>query len=123
MVPVSGRACHPRPGIAVHGNVRSMDDTDRASPVDVVIVGAGPAGLSAALWAHTLKLSYVLIESAPAPGGQLHRVYNRIVDYLGYADIADGANLARRFAAHLEEVGVRARAGRGVTHVDASARI
>lgn len=50
---------------------------------DVVIIGAGPAGLSAAFWCDELSLDTLVIEQAEQIGGQLHRVYNPIENYLG----------------------------------------
>jgi thioredoxin reductase (NADPH) len=89
---------------------------------EVVIVGAGPAGLSAALWAHTLGLRYVVVEAAPAAGGQLYRVYNPVVDFLGSEGASDGADLARRFMAHVGAAGVRLRTGAVATAVDVARR-
>jgi len=42
---------------------------------DLVIVGAGPAGVSAALWANSLHLDVELVEGATVPGGQLQYVH------------------------------------------------
>ena len=50
---------------------------------DVIIIGAGPAGLSTAFWCDELGLDALLIEQAEQIGGQLHRVYNPIHNYLG----------------------------------------
>src|ERR1044072_4965579 len=50
---------------------------------DVIIIGAGPAGLSAAFWCDELGLDTLLLEQAEQIGGQLHRVYNPIENYLG----------------------------------------
>ena len=50
---------------------------------DVIIIGAGPAGLSAAFWCDELGLDTLLLEQAEQIGGQLHRVYNPIKNYLG----------------------------------------
>ncbi len=91
------------------------------SIVDVVIVGAGPAGISAALWAHTLELRYEALDAGGAAGGQLHRVYNKIVDYLGFPSADDGAALATRFREHLDAIGVRTRQSRPAVHLDADA--
>src|ERR1051326_1707307 len=48
---------------------------------DVMIIGAGPACLSAAFWCDDLGLDTLLLEQADAVGGQLHRVYNPINNY------------------------------------------
>lgn len=50
---------------------------------DVIIIGAGPAGLSAAFWCDELGLDTLVLEQADQIGGQLHRVYNPIENYLG----------------------------------------
>ncbi len=50
---------------------------------DVIIIGAGPAGLSAAFWCDELGLDTLVLEQAEEIGGQLHRVYNPINNYLG----------------------------------------
>jgi thioredoxin reductase (NADPH) len=50
---------------------------------DVIIIGAGPAGLSTAFWCDELGLDTLLLEQAEQVGGQLHRVYNPISNYLG----------------------------------------
>ena len=50
---------------------------------DVIIIGAGPAGLSAAFWCDELGLDTLVLEHAEQIGGQLHRVYNPIENYLG----------------------------------------
>jgi len=50
---------------------------------DVVIAGAGAAGVSAALWARSLGLSVVLLEEGAEPGGQLHHVHFEIGNFAG----------------------------------------
>jgi thioredoxin reductase (NADPH) len=50
---------------------------------DVIIIGAGPAGLSTAFWCDELSLDALLLEQAEQIGGQLHRVYNPVQNYLG----------------------------------------
>jgi thioredoxin reductase (NADPH) len=50
---------------------------------DVIIIGAGPAGLSTAFWCDELGLDTLVLERAEQIGGQLHRVHNPIENYLG----------------------------------------
>jgi thioredoxin reductase (NADPH) len=50
---------------------------------DVIIIGAGPAGLSTAFWCDELGLDTLVLEQAEQIGGQLHRVHNPIENYLG----------------------------------------
>ncbi|HYP54032.1 MAG TPA: FAD-dependent oxidoreductase [Pyrinomonadaceae bacterium] len=68
---------------------------------DVIIIGAGPAGLSAALWCDELGLDTLLLEGEAEVGGQLRRVYNPVENYLG-ARAANGAELCDLFVAQLE---------------------
>lgn len=49
---------------------------------DVLIVGAGVAGISAALWLRDFALDALILEEAPQPGGQLHEIYGTIQNYL-----------------------------------------
>ncbi len=48
---------------------------------DVLIIGAGPAGLAAALWCDELGLDTLVLEQSEAVGGQLLSIYNRIENY------------------------------------------
>lgn len=50
---------------------------------DVIIIGGGPAGLSAAMWCDDLDLSALLLESEAEFGGQLLRTHNAIENHLG----------------------------------------
>src|ERR671917_2388563 len=68
---------------------------------DVIIIGAGPAGLSAALWCDELGLDTLVIEQAAEVGGQLLRVYNPIENYLGVS-ASNGRELRDLFAAQVE---------------------
>jgi thioredoxin reductase (NADPH) len=68
---------------------------------DVIIIGAGPAGLSTAFWCDELGLDTLVLEQADEVGGQLHRVYNSIHNYLGLA-ASNGAELLEHFAANID---------------------
>jgi thioredoxin reductase (NADPH) len=68
---------------------------------DVIIIGAGPAGLSAARWCDELGLDTLLLEQADSVGGQLHQVYNPITNYLGL-DAANGLQLLDHFNKSVE---------------------
>ena len=50
---------------------------------DVLIIGAGPAGLSAARWCDELGLDTLVLEQSEEVGGQLLSVHNPIENYLG----------------------------------------
>src|SRR5262249_43279226 len=64
---------------------------------DVLIIGAGPAGLSAARWCDELGLDTLVLEQAAEVGGQLLSVHNPIENYLGL-QAANGRELRDVFA-------------------------
>ena len=68
---------------------------------DVLIIGAGPAGLSAALWCDELGLDTLVLEQGSETGGQLLQVYNKIGNYPGVR-AANGLELRDLFTAQLE---------------------
>ena len=68
---------------------------------DVIIIGAGPAGLSTAFWCDELGLDALVLEQADHVGGQLHRVHNPISNYLGLK-ARNGAELLEHFAADVD---------------------
>ena len=68
---------------------------------DVIIIGGGPAGLSAARWSDELGLDTLLLEQADQIGGQLHHIYNPIGNYLGRS-AANGEQLLQKFSSDLE---------------------
>jgi len=68
---------------------------------DVIIIGAGPAGLSTAFWCDELGLDTLVLEQAEEVGGQLHRVYNPIGNYLGLK-ARNGQELLANFTKDLD---------------------
>jgi thioredoxin reductase (NADPH) len=70
---------------------------------DLVIVGAGPAGLAAAVYGASEGLRVVVLERQ-APGGQAG-TSSRIENYLGFPNGISGADLARRAAAQAKRLG------------------
>ena len=71
---------------------------------DVIIIGAGPAGLSAAFWCDELGLDTLVLEQAEEIGGQLHRVYNPINNYLGLK-ARNGRELLEHFSREVDAAG------------------
>ena len=69
---------------------------------DVLIIGAGPAGLSAARWCDELGLDTLVLEQAEEVGGQLLSVHNRVENYLGVR-AANGRELRDRFEEQLRD--------------------
>lgn len=68
---------------------------------DVLIIGAGPAGLSAARWCDELGLDTLVLEQSEEVGGQLLSIYNPITNYPG-ARVQNGGELRDLF---VEETG------------------
>lgn len=60
---------------------------------DVIIIGAGVAGLSAALWCNDLKLSCYILEYRVVIGGQLNWIFNPITNHLGGIEAKNGREL------------------------------
>jgi thioredoxin reductase (NADPH) len=63
---------------------------------DVLIIGAGPAGLSAARWCDELGLDTLVLEQSEEVGGQLLSIHNALDNYLGL-HAANGRELRDRF--------------------------
>lgn len=82
---------------------------------DVAIVGAGPAGLAAAVYGGSEGLDTVLIESR-APGGQAG-TSSRIENYLGFPSGISGADLSRRAISQAQRFGIELLAPREVTSI------
>jgi thioredoxin reductase (NADPH) len=80
---------------------------------DLAIVGAGPAGLAAAVYGASEGLRTVLIERE-APGGQAG-TSSRIENYLGFPTGLSGGDLARRAVAQARRFGVEILAPQEVT--------
>src|SRR5260221_11802614 len=68
---------------------------------DVLIIGAGPGGLSAARWCDELGLDTLVLEQNEHVGGQLLSVHNPIENYLG-ARATNGRELRDRFVEQTE---------------------
>ena len=69
---------------------------------DVIIIGAGPAGLAAAFWCDELGLDTLVLEQESETGGQLRQIHNPINNYLGL-HATNGHELLERFAAGVDE--------------------
>jgi len=73
---------------------------------DVIVVGAGPGGLAAGLYAARAKLKSVVLEKE-LPGGQINKT-GVIEDYPGFSTI-DARELAQKMADHAKEFGAEIR--------------
>jgi len=88
---------------------------------DVIIIGAGPAGLSAAFWCDELGLDTLVLEQAEQIGGQLNRVYNPINNYLGLK-ARNGQELLQHFSADVDDAGFDLWTGAVIDSIDLRAK-
>lgn len=87
---------------------------------DVVIVGAGPAGLGAAVYAASEGLDVLVLEST-APGGQAG-TSSRIENYLGFPLGISGLELAARASVQAEKFGADIAVARNAVRLDCTSR-
>lgn len=71
---------------------------------DVIILGSGPAGLSAAIYAQRARLNTLVIEEKPLSGGQILDTYE-VDNYPGLQGIG-GFELGMKFREHADTLGV-----------------
>ncbi len=87
---------------------------------DLAIVGGGPAGLSAAVYAASEGLDVVLLE-AEAPGGQAG-TSSKIENYLGFPTGVSGQELADRAQVQAQKFGARIVLPNEITHIHCEKR-
>jgi thioredoxin reductase (NADPH) len=92
-------ACHrgsraPRPTVTRIAECLGLKREIRTEPFDLVIVGAGPAGLAAAVYGASEGLSTLVLDRF-GPGGQAG-TSSRIENYMGFPAGVTGADLANR---------------------------
>ncbi|MFR8087118.1 MAG: thioredoxin-disulfide reductase [Lachnospirales bacterium] len=73
-------------------------------PYDVLIIGGGPAGLAAAIYASRAGLSYALIEQG-FPGGQVLNTAE-VDNYPGFPEIS-GMDLGMKWMEHAQKLGMQ----------------
>ena len=90
---------------------------DEKAVYDVAVVGAGPAGLAAAVYAASEGLSTVIIETE-APGGQAG-TSSRIENYLGFPNGVSGGELAARAQFQAQKFGATLTLPRNAVRLEA----
>lgn len=70
---------------------------------DVIIIGSGPAGLAAAIYAKRAELNMLVIEKAAISGGQIINTYE-VDNYPGFMEIS-GFDLSMKFREHADKLG------------------
>ena len=89
-----------------------------AAEYDTVIVGAGPAGLAAAVYGASEGLRTIVVERE-APGGQAG-TSARIANYLGFPGGVSGDELARRALKQARDLGAEILVTRSIRRIDAA---
>jgi thioredoxin reductase (NADPH) len=84
----------PRPTVTRLAECLGLKRQIRTEPFDLVIVGAGPAGLAAAVYGASEGLSTIVLDRF-GPGGQAG-TSSRIENYMGFPAGLTGADLANR---------------------------
>lgn len=85
-----------------------IETTRKDLPVlifDVIVIGAGPAGMSAGIWCADLGLTVAVVDGANESGGQLLSIFSPIVNYPGVS-AENGLELRDRFVESAERLGV-----------------
>ncbi|MEX2043555.1 MAG: FAD-dependent oxidoreductase [Patescibacteria group bacterium] len=82
-------------------STKKKKDKKRSGTYDLAIIGAGPAGLAASVYASRYKLSNAVI--GPELGGYVSTTH-LVEDYLGFESIT-GMDLAAKFSEHAKQFG------------------
>src|SRR5512136_1691127 len=90
-----------------------------AERYDLIVVGAGPAGLAAAIYAARARLKTLLLDSS-VPGGQV-KTTHKVSNYPGFPEDVKGTELAALFAKQAERFGAKIRRAVEITEVDLKA--
>jgi thioredoxin reductase (NADPH) len=89
---------------------------DESQVRDVIIVGAGPAGLAAAVYGASEGLDVLMVESA-APGGQAASS-SKIENYLGFPTGLSGEELATRAISQAQKFGAKLMVAHSVVELE-----
>ena len=106
-----------RPQLRRVAELLSLGTEAAAAEYDVVVVGAGPAGLAAAVYGASEGLRTIVIERE-APGGQAG-TSSRIENYLGFPSGLSGDELSSRALQQARRLGAEILVTREITRIDA----
>jgi thioredoxin reductase (NADPH) len=93
---------------------------DESQVRDLIIVGAGPSGLAAAVYAASEGLDVLVIETG-SPGGQA-AASSKIENYLGFPTGVSGEELVARAIAQVEKFGAKMMVAHNVARLDCAKR-
>ncbi|MGB6392835.1 MAG: FAD-dependent oxidoreductase [Candidatus Acidiferrales bacterium] len=118
--------CHQR-GVLRNPSIPELADSlglnaaiDESELRDLIIVGAGPAGLAAAVYAASEGLNVLVIEAA-SPGGQAGSS-SKIENYLGFPTGISGQELTARAHAQSDKFGAKMMVARNVARLNCDKR-
>ncbi|PYQ97391.1 MAG: pyridine nucleotide-disulfide oxidoreductase, partial [Acidobacteria bacterium] len=106
---------HPFHNIEIAESLGFNEAIDQTRVSDLVIVGAGPAGLAAAVYGASEGLNVLVVE-AGSPGGQAGSS-SRIENYLGFPTGISGLDLTGRAYAQAQKFGAQIMIAKGATHL------
>jgi len=114
-------------GVLKNPTIQQLADTlgfnasiDESQVRDLIIVGAGPAGLAAAVYAASEGLDVLIVEGA-SPGGQAGSS-SKIENYLGFPTGVSGQELATRAINQAQKFGAKMMVAHSVKRLDCATR-
>ncbi len=117
----AGRKVMRSPSIQQLASCLGLNSTvDSGQVRDVIIIGAGPAGLAAAVYAASEGLDVLMVETR-APGGQAGSS-SKIENYLGFPTGVSGQELAARAATQAHKFGAHMLVARSVVRLNCDRR-
>src|SRR6266542_2880158 len=91
------------------------------TPYDLIVIGAGPAGLAAAIYAARARLRTIVVDES-VPGGQV-KTTHKVSNYPGFPEDVKGVDLAGAFALQAERFGAKIRRAVEITRHDLAAQV
>ncbi len=92
-----------------------------AERFDVIVVGAGPAGLTAGIYAARARLKTLVLDES-VPGGQV-KTTHKVSNYPGFPEDVKGTDLAKAFSLQAERFGAKIRRAIEITRHELSATV